>query len=366
MARQHSDCCDCERCHPSEEALKFLVKSKSKEPLSPEVLYSRRKQQERRVAEDLRALSTQDFASTSQRVTRSGSSAIVTVSVSPETLTVVQNIIRRFKEKHGVCFTHLEIQIMFFWHTYQALAGELMDPALPMMITGVLTPYATDMELHHQAAEILRSERDCTDQARTPTSKLNEMVRLLAANGAEMRIWEALTQGTMFYFKASNIAVAQAPSTSIFTSLARESSNEVSIPTTQCPAVCEEEPSPAPDMMVVGTLQTEARLEQLEEENSVLNSPVYEEASPTPQNMVMIEISQTDTRMERLEEENSLLTEKVYCLEDERAQFQEEWENMALKLKESEAENQRLRNVLLTSLQIFTEPWESLKDKHGN
>ncbi|KAJ5900651.1 uncharacterized protein N7473_004721 [Penicillium subrubescens] len=327
MTRRHSDCCDCERCHPSEEALKFLAKSKTKK-LSPGALYSRRKQQEHRVASELRALSTQDFASTPQRVTRSGRSAIVTASVSPETLTVVQNIIQRYKEKHSVFFTHLEIQIMFFWHTYQALTGELMDPALPMMITGVLTPYATDMELHNQATEKLRSERDSTDQART--SDLNEMVRLLAANGAELRIWETLTQGTMFYFKASNIAVAQIPSTSTstFTSPVTETSNEISIQTAQSPAVCEE-------------------------------------ASPTP-DMIVVETSQTETRLEQLEEENFLLTEKVYCLEDERAQFQEEWENMARKLKESEAENQRLRSVLEASLQIFAEPWESLKDKYGN
>jgi predicted Fe-Mo cluster-binding NifX family protein len=252
----------------------------------------------------------------------------VTASVSPETLTVVQNIIQRYKEKHSVFFTHIEIQIMFFWHTYQALTGELMDPALPMMITGVLTPYATDMELHNQATEKLRSERDSADQART--SDLNEMVRLLAANGAEVRIWETLTQGTMFYFKASNIAVAQIPSTSTstFTSPVTETSNEISIQTAQSPAACEE-------------------------------------ASPTP-DMTVVETSQTETRLEQLEEENFLLTEKVYCLEDERAQFQEEWENMARKLKESEAENQRLRSVLEASLQIFAEPWESLKDKYGN
>jgi hypothetical protein len=251
----------------------------------------------------------------------------VTVSVSPETLIVVQNIVRRYKEKHGVFFTHLEIQIMFFWHIYQALTGELMDPALSMMITGVLTPYATDMELHHQATEKLRSERNSADQART--SDLNEMVRLLAANGAEMRIWEALTQGTVFYFKASNIAIAQIPSTSTstITSPARETSNEISIQS---------------------------------------SSPVCKEASPAPEDMTVMEISQTKTLLEELEEENSLLTEKVYCLEDECTQFQGEWENMAWKLKESEAENQRLRSVLETALQIFAEPWESLKDKHGS
>ncbi|GLI74196.1 hypothetical protein PoHVEF18_002430 [Penicillium ochrochloron] len=353
MARHHSECCDCERCHPSEDALKFLVKSTTKK-LSPETLYSRRKQQERRVAEELRALSTQDFASTPQRVTRSGSSAIVTVSVSPETLIVVQNIVRRYKEKHGEFFTRLEIQIMFFWHTYQDLTGELMDPALPMMIMGVLTPYATDMELHHQATEKLRSERNSADQART--SDLNEMVRLLAANGAEMRIWEALTQGTMFYFKASNIAIAQIPSTSTSTSTspARETSNDISIQTSS--PVCKEA-SPAPeDMTVMEISHTETRLEQLEEEHSL----------PAPEDMMVMEISQTKTRLEELEEENSHLTEKVYCLEDERNQFQEEWENMARKLKESEAENQRLRSVLETALQIFAEPWESLKDKHGS
>jgi hypothetical protein len=118
MARHHSECCDCERCHPSEEASKFLVKSKTKK-LSPETLYSRRKQQERRVAEELRALSTQDFASTPQRVTRSRSSAIVTVSVSPETLIVVQNIVRRYKEKHG--FSHIWKSRLCFSGTYTKL-----------------------------------------------------------------------------------------------------------------------------------------------------------------------------------------------------------------------------------------------------
>jgi hypothetical protein len=248
--------------------------------------------------------------------------------VSSETLTVVQNIIRRFKE-NGVFFTHQEIQIMFFWHTYQALAGKLMDPALPMMLTGVLTPYAMDMELHTQATDILRGDRDGLDQARA--SELNELVRLLAENGAEMRMWEALAHGTMFHFKASNITVAQIPypSTSAFTSPARETSIEISIQTAQ-------------------------------------SSVVGEEASPDPKDTTVIETSKPDTRLEQLEAENSLLTEKVYCLEDERTQFQEEWENMAQKLKESEAENHRLRSVLEASLQIFAEPWDSLKEEYGN
>ncbi|KAF3385000.1 hypothetical protein F1880_002989 [Penicillium rolfsii] len=319
MVRHHPDCCDCERCHPSEEVLKFLVKPKTKRPLSPELLYSRRKQQEHRVAEELRALSRQDF-STSKRVTRSESSA--PAMVSDETLSVVQRIIRRFKQDQGVFFTHLEIQIMFFWHTYQALAGELIDPALPMMITGVLTPCATDMELRHQATEILRNQRNCTDQ--TQISELNEIVRLLAANGAEMRIWEALAHGTMFYFTESNIAIARkpSPSTSTFTSPAKETSNGSGIQTAQ-------------------------------------SSFVYEEASasPAPENMMAVDASQTEPRVEQLEKENSLLIEKVYYLEEDCVQLQEEWEKMERKLKESEAENRRLRGVLEASLQIFAEPW---------
>jgi hypothetical protein len=311
MARHHSTCCDCERCHPSKEALKFLVKPKTKKQLSPETLYTRRKQQERRVAEELQQWSTQDF-STPKRVTRSGSSTPMTVS--SETLTVVRNILRRFKESQGVFFTHLEIQIMFFWHTYQAIAGELMDPALPMMITGVLIPYATDMELHTQA-----------------TSELNEMARLLAGNGAEMRIWEALAHRTMFYFKTSNIAIAHVPpfSESTSTSPSREAFNEISNQTAQ-------------------------------------SSVAGEEASPAPKEMMVMEISPTETRLEQLEEDNCLLIEKVYYLEDERAQFQEEWQTMERKFNESEAENQRLRSLLEASLQIFAEPWDTLKDKHAN
>lgn len=76
-----------------------------------------------------------------------------------------------------------------------------------------------------------------------------------------------------------------------------------------------------------------------------------------------MEIEETDTRLEQLQQENDLLTERVYYLEDERAQIQEHWEVMERKLNEAEAEIQRLRSLLEASLQIFTEPWEALKDK---
>ena len=79
---------------------------------------------------------------------------------------------------------------MFFWHTCQAMVGANMDPALSMMITGILAPHATDMELHTRATEILRGERDRLNQARA--AELNEMVRLLVVNGAEIRSWDGI------------------------------------------------------------------------------------------------------------------------------------------------------------------------------
>lgn len=249
------------------------------------------------------------------------------MTVSSEAMTVVESILRRFKDRSGNFFTHLEIQIIFFWHTYQAMAGETMDAAVPMMITGVLTPYATDMELHARATKALCNERDRDNQARA--SEYNEMTCQLTANGAELRLWDALAPKTMFYFKAANFAVAQIPPLSAST----------------------------PTSPVRGTLNgTPAQITQ--------SFVVLREASPTPPNAM--EVSQTDTRVEQLEEANWLLTERLFYLEDERAQFQEEWEIMGRKLNGSEAENRRLRNVLEASLQIFTEPWDALKDDYGS
>ncbi|KAJ5371291.1 uncharacterized protein N7496_007383 [Penicillium cataractarum] len=318
---------------------------KTKRPPSPEILYTRRKRQERRVAEELRKWSEKENrpnsnpSSTPQRVTRSGKYAPVTVSA--EALIVAQNILRRFKNYQGVFFTHLEVQIMFFWHTCQAMVGANMDPALSMMITGILAPYATDMELHTRATEILRGERDRLNQAQA--AELNEMVQLLVANGAEIRSWDTLAQGTMFYFKASNIAITQIQPPSTTTSPSRGTPNEASIQIAQ-------------------------------------SLVVREEAPPTPKGVMVVAKPQVDTRLEQLEEENCLLTEKVYYLEEETVQVQEDWDIMERKLLESEAENRRLRNVLLesgdenqrwrnlfeASLQIFREPWDSLKEKHEN
>lgn len=301
----------------------------TKRPPSPGIIYARRKRQERRIAQELRAWTEKQNRrnsnpSTPQRVTRSGKSASATVSA--EALIVVKNIIHRFKKYQGVFFTHLEVQIVFFWHTCQAMAGANMDPALSMMIAGILAPYATDMALHNRATEILRGERGRLDQAQA--AELNEMVRLLVVNGAEIRIWDALVQGTMFYFKASNIAITQIQPPSKTTSPFRETPNEVSNQTAR-------------------------------------SLVVREEASPKPKGTMVVK-SQMDTRLEQLEEENCLLTEKVYYLEEETAQVQEDWDIMEQKLRESEAENRRLKNVLEASLRIFTEPWDSLKDKYGN
>lgn len=350
MVRHHSGSCDCERCHPSADVLHFLERHHSRKPASPDTLYSRRKRQERRVAEELRRWSQQ-----CSQLDFTGSQTPRELRHSPEAQTVVRNILRRFKQSQGKFFTHLEIQVILFWHMCQAMDGESIDAALAMMLTGVLTPYAKNTVLQTRATEMLSGARDQIDRGRA--EGYHEMVRLLAANGADLRMNEALVHRTMFHFDSrSNIAIAQNPRPPISSSSSpsRETSNEGSVYAAQgldlMDRACSISPSTSPS-------RERPKDEFLETRQSL----VILESSPAPQDEM--EIEETDARLEQLQQENDLLTERVHYLEDERAQMQEHWEVMERKLNESEAENQRLRSVLEASLQIFTEPWEALKDK---
>lgn len=344
MVRHHSTSCDCERCRPSEEVLHFLEKN-TKKPSSSDALYARRKWQERRVAEELRKWS--------QAVEPAE------LRLSSETLTVVRNILRRFKEYLGIFFTHPEIQIILLWHMCQAVAGESIDAALAMMVTGVLTPYVNNIVLQTRATEKLKGERGHIDHVRADA--YHGLARLLVANGAKIRMSEALVHGTMFHFdSSSNIAIAQKPPPSISpsTSPSRETSNEGSVDNPQSLVVREEACSASASTSPFRETSNEGFVETTQ------CLVVLEDASPSPENVM--ENSETDIRLEQLEQENDLLTERVYYLEDERAQLEEDWEVMERKLRESEAENRRLKKVLQESLQIFAEPWDALKDRLEN
>lgn len=234
--------------------------------------------------------------------------------------------------------------------------GESIDAALAMMLTGVLTPYANYTVLQTRATEMLSGARDQIDPDRAEV--YHEMVRLLAANGADLRMNQALVRGTMFHFDScSNIAIAQKPPFSISSSSSpsRETSNEGSVYAAQGLVVMDQACS-----ISASTSPSKQRPQDrlLETRQSLT---VFEKSSPAPQDVM--EIEETDTRLEQLQQENDLLTERLYYLEDERAQIQEHWEVMEQKLNESEAENQRLRSLLEASLQIFAEPWEALKDR---
>ncbi|KAJ5159577.1 uncharacterized protein N7482_006581 [Penicillium canariense] len=307
MTRHHLSYCDCERCHPSNEVLEFLVDEHIQEPLDAETLYSRRKKQELRVIIELCVWLRAD----SQPTLQFGRSA-----PTDEALTVVRNILNRF-ENHGDFFTHPEIQIIFYWRDCKAKAGDPICPVLSLMIAGILTPYAVDEELRTRATKALRGKRRDIDQKRT--SELHQVVRLLVANDAAKRMSAALVQGTLFIYEPSNHATAQLPSSGPPTSVPLSIENSDGNP-------CHYEPN------------------------------VIETHGPPAQNNAM-EIRSVEVRMRQLEHDNRLLRDKMGRLRDEQARLQEKQHLLEQELIYLREDSRCAKQCLRDTLEILRKPW---------
>ncbi|EPS32894.1 hypothetical protein PDE_07855 [Penicillium oxalicum 114-2] len=302
----------------------WLVYRTTKKELANEEIYAQRKQQECRVAEDLRKWSKGKTPQpdpyqppASQRVTRSRNSSLP--GLSPETLIVAQTILYRFKEGRTY-FTHLDIQIMFSWHTYQAMEGRTVDPALSLLLACIMIPFATDERLGTRATEILPGSRSSIGDERA--SEIKEIARLLAADGAGLRMWDTLQQGTIFAFGALNTASSRVlPVVSLessSTSLSKSGSGES-----------------------VGQIL-----------EGVVIGPPRSSCSED-----LADRLQEHVRAQQLEEDKQFRIQRVRDIESEQVKLRELWAMMECKLSALESENRRLKEILHTAASMCTEPW---------
>ncbi|KAJ5488624.1 hypothetical protein N7539_003514 [Penicillium diatomitis] len=350
MVRQHPADCDCERCDPLPDTLQLLLCITTKNKLSNAEIHIQRKKQERRVAEELRKWSENaprvdsSQPPESQQLTRSGSSSFSTPSV--ETLHVTQTILDRFKNSRAF-FTHLDIQIMFFWHTYQAIERLTLDPALCLLLAGVMLPFATNAEVRDRATEILQGDRHAREESRALGAK--EVSRLLVADGAELRMWDSLKQGTLFIFGSSNIASSRVPplasSESPSSSPCKPRSAEPCIQRLESVVIVQAPSSPP-----------ENTIDRLQSSSPPMDLVDHlQSTSPPPANMV--DCLQSHAQRLQLEEDNRYLATRVHQIEAGQNELLEILQTMQHRMAVLEEENRRLKKRLHAAASVCAEPW---------
>ncbi|KAF7717597.1 Uncharacterized protein PECH_007606 [Penicillium ucsense] len=352
MVRQHPPDCDSTSLHDD------------KEELSNAEIHIQRKQQERRVAEELRKRSKNaprvdsSQPPESQRLTRSRSSSFSTPSV--ETLHVTRTILDRFKDSPAF-FTRLDIQIMFFWHTYQAIERLTLDPALCLLLAGVMLPFATNAEVRDRATEILQGDRHAREESRASGAK--EVSRLLVADGAELRMWDSLKQGTLFIFGSSNIASSRVPplasSESPSSSPCKPRSVEPGIQMLESVVIVQAPSSPPPENTIDRLQPSSPPMDLVDHLQST--SPLPEDlvhrlqSSSPPEDMV--DCLQSHAQLQQLEEDNRYLAHRVHQIEAGQTELLGIWQTMQRRMAELEEENRRLKKRLHASASVCAEPW---------